>query len=58
MALILCVETSSKNCSVSISREGVVIYTIEEIKDWYKMDNEQKILIMRRLSKKKINKQL
>ena len=33
MALILCVETSSKNCSVSISRDGVVIYTIEEIKD-------------------------
>ncbi len=32
--------------------------SIEEIEDWYKMDNEQKILIMRRLRKKKINKQL
>ena len=43
----ICELDKKNNCCIGCGR------SIEEIKDWYKMDNEQKILIMRRLTKKK-----
>ena len=33
MALILSIDTSSKNCSVSLAKDGLLIDTIEEVKD-------------------------
>ena len=33
MALILSIDTASKNCSVSLAKDGVLINTIEEIRD-------------------------
>lgn len=33
MALILSIDTSSKNCSVSLAKDGLLIGTIEEVKD-------------------------
>jgi len=33
MALILSIDTSSKNCSVSLAKDGVLINTIEDVKD-------------------------
>jgi len=35
MALILCVDTSSKNCSVALSKDGIVIYTKEKLEEGY-----------------------
>ena len=35
MALILCVETSSKNCSVALSKDGIVTYTREKCEEGY-----------------------
>jgi len=33
MALILSIDTASKNCSVSLAKDGLLIDTIEEVKD-------------------------
>tara|TARA_B100001250_G_C19724246_1_gene755298 strand:+ start:538 stop:1209 length:672 start_codon:yes stop_codon:yes gene_type:complete len=33
MALILSIDTASKNCSVSLAKDGILINTIEEIRD-------------------------
>ena len=35
MALILCVETSSKNCSVAISKDGIVQFKKEKCEEHY-----------------------
>ena len=45
MALILCVETSSKNCSVAISEDGVVKYIKEKCEESYCHGEQLHVLI-------------
>ena len=55
MALILCIETSSKNCSVSIARDGSVVDTVEEIKDSFIHGQKLHVFCQKLLAKCKVD---
>jgi len=57
MAIILCIETSSKNCSVSISNNGKIQFLKEELEDSYCHGEKLHVLIKSLLqeSKKSFN---
>ena len=55
MALILCIETSTKNCSVSISENGKIIDCIENQNDKYSHSEELTIFISELLKNNNID---
>ncbi len=55
MALILCVETSSKNCSVAISKDGLVRFKKEKCEDSYCHGEQLHALIDELISDSKIS---
>ena len=55
MALILCIETSTKNCSVSISENGKIIDSIENRNDKYSHSEELTIFISELLKNNNID---
>ena len=55
MALILSIETSSKNCSVSLGKDGVLVSTIEEVKDAFLHGQKLHIFCRDLLSELKIS---
>ena len=39
MALLLCLETATKSCSVALARDGVLLHLKEEVSEKYSILN-------------------